>query len=114
MAYDEAAAERLRTALKRTRNIAEQKMFGGICFLWRGNMLCGVGWLGVMFRVGKERHLGALRRKGASELKIKGRSFEGFVWVDPASCDGRALGRWIALAESYVGKLPAKRTRGRA
>jgi hypothetical protein len=32
----------------------------------------------------------------------------GFFWVDPAACDARGLGRWLALAEDYVGKMPAK------
>jgi hypothetical protein len=32
----------------------------------------------------------------------------GFVWADPEQCRGRALKAWIALAERYVGALPAK------
>ena len=109
----EALAVRLRRKLAARRQVAEKRMFGGICFLLRGNMLCGAGGPGYMFPVGRERHRDALRRRGASEMKIKGRSFEGFVWVDPASCDSRTLGRWIASAESYVGKLPANKTSGK-
>jgi hypothetical protein len=41
-------------------------------------------------------------------MDITGRAMKGFVWVDPARCDSRALKRWIALAEAYVGELPAK------
>ncbi len=104
----EALAARLRKAFAARRQVTEKRMFGGVCFLLRGNMLCGSGGPGYMFRVGKERHASALRRKGASEMKIKGRSFEGFVWVDPAACTGRAMRGWIAAAENYVGKLPAK------
>ena len=83
-------------------------MFGGVCFLLRGNMLCGTGKTDFMFRVGKEQDAEALSRKGARPMDFTGRAMKGFVWVASASCDGRALKRWIDLAEKYVGKLPAK------
>ncbi len=83
-------------------------MFGGACFLLRGNMLCGTGKEMFMFRVGKAQDAAALARPGAKPMDITGRVMQGFIWVDPASCDARALKRWIAMAQVYVGKLPAK------
>ena len=109
MAYDEAAAERLRAALKRTRDINEQKMFGGICFMWRGNMLCGTGRRGVMFRVGKEQEAAALKLPGASRMVMAGRQMPGFVWVKPDRCKGAALRKGLALAKKYIGPMPAKK-----
>jgi hypothetical protein len=107
--YDaEVLAAALRRAFAARRQITEKRMFGGLCFLLRGNMLCGTGGPGYMFRVGKAQHDKALKKKGASEMKINGRSFDGFIWVDPAACAGPALKSWIALAEDYVGKLPPK------
>jgi hypothetical protein len=44
-------------------------------------------------------------------MDITGRVMQGFVWVDPSRCDARALKRWIAMAEAYVGMLPEKRTK---
>ena len=108
-----ALAARLRRALADRARIAEKGMFGGVCFLLRGNMLCGTGGPGFMFRVGKERDAEALARPGASPMKLDGRRYAGFVWVDPGACDSRALKRWIALAESYVSQLPAKKARSR-
>jgi len=63
---------------------------------------------GFMFRVGKEAHRAALARTGAKTMDINGRTFEGFIWVDPAKCDARALKRWVTLAEKYVSALPPK------
>jgi hypothetical protein len=74
----------------------------------RGNMLCGMGQEKFMFRVGRARDAAALARPGAKPMDITGRVMQGFVWVDPKSCDARALKRWLAMAEAYVGKLPAK------
>jgi hypothetical protein len=101
-------AQRLRAALGAGRRLEEKRMFGGICFLLRGNMLCGTGRPGYMFRVGKDAHAAALARAGAKSMEINGRAFEGFIWVDPAQCDARALKGWLAAAERYVGKLAAK------
>lgn len=108
---NEALAARLRAALAGRKSITEKRMFGGVCFLLRGNMLCGIGKADFMFRVGKAQDAEALSRKGARPMDITGKVMKGFVWVDPASCDARCLARWIRLAETYVGALPAKRKR---
>ena len=106
---NEALAIRVRAALKSRRGITEKKMFGGLCFLLRGNMLCGTGKDAFMFRVGKEQDAAALKRPGARPMDITGRVMKGFVWVDPATCDARRLKAWVAMAERYVGALPAKK-----
>lgn len=105
---NDALALRLRAALAGRKNVGEKRMFGGVCFLLRGNMLCGTGKADFMFRVGKDQDAEALSRKGARPMDVTGRAMKGFVWVDPASCDARGLKRWIDLAAAYVGELPAK------
>ena len=107
----EKLAVRLRAALVRQKGVTEKRMFGGVCFLVRGNMLCGTGSGDFLFRVGKEAHSAALARAGARPMKIGGRTMQGFIWVDPAACNSRSMKAWIGLAASYVGKLPPKRPR---
>lgn len=113
MAYDEKLAVRMRRALSRLHRITEKKMFGGICFLLRDHMLCGLGKPGFMFRVGKEREAEALARPGASPMKFNGRRFGGFVWVDPGRCTDRDLRGLIVLARNYLAELPPKKRRKR-
>jgi TfoX/Sxy family transcriptional regulator of competence genes len=108
MPHDPALAERMRTALKSRRDIAEKKMFGGYCWMLNGNMLCGVEVGRYMFRVGKELEVQALKRPGATPMDITGKPMRGFVWVDARYADGTELQDWIALAARYVGSLPAK------
>ncbi|MGQ0546789.1 MAG: TfoX/Sxy family protein [Betaproteobacteria bacterium] len=103
-------AQRVRAALKGRRGVSEKRMFGGVCFLLRGNMLCGTAKSRFMFRVGKAQDAEALSGPGARPMDFTGRKLAGFVWVDPG-CDARSLKRWVALAEKYVGALPAKRRR---
>ena len=114
MAYDEALALRVRRALADRRNIGETKMFGGICFMLNGNMLCGVDRARLMFRIGKDQAAEALSRAGARPMDITGKPMAGFVFVDPAQCDPRQLKSWIALAMNYVGALPAKKKKKKA
>ncbi len=106
---NEALAARLRKALAGRRGITEKKMFGGVCFLLKGNMLCGMGEDKFMFRVGRDQDAAALERPGAKPMDFTGRAMRGFVWVDPAKCDARRLKRWISMAEKYVAALPPKR-----
>ena len=42
MAFDENLAERVKALLKGKRSVNEKKMFGGLCFLFNGNMACSV------------------------------------------------------------------------
>ena len=52
MAFSEEHAQILRGALSDLSGVTEKKMFGGLCFMLNGNMLCGVHKDGGMARVG--------------------------------------------------------------
>ena len=75
--------ERLRAALA-GREFAEQKMFGGTCFLICGNMLAGASKRGLLLRVGKAAHAAAVSRPHARPMEMRGRALEGYVYVAPA------------------------------
>ena len=107
MAEDLLAA-RIRAALS-DRDVTEQKMFGGICFMSRGNMVVCASQRGLLVRVGKDAHASALARPQARIMEMRGRVMEGYVFV---SAEGFAeddeLRSWLALAERYVATLPQK------
>jgi len=108
MAHDPDAADRLRIALARRLEFSERRMFGGICFLLRGNMLCGTWATFYMFRVGKDLEAEALARPDARILILGDRRMGGLIELD---IDGRSvddLADWIDLADRFVGALPAK------
>jgi TfoX/Sxy family transcriptional regulator of competence genes len=108
MPYDIALAEAMRQALQRRRSVVEKKMFGGYCWMLKGNMLCGVEVGRYMFRVGKALEAEALSRPGARPMDITGKPMAGFVWVDASQANATGLDTWIELAAKYVGSLPAK------
>jgi hypothetical protein len=88
--------------------LGEKRMFGGICFLLNGNMLCGAGKNGYMIRTDPARAADAAALPGGKPVVMQGRTMKGFYWIDPEACDARGLSRWLALAEVYVGAMPAK------
>ena len=109
MAYDEGSAQIMEEALADQDGITTKKMFGGLCFMLNGNMLCGVHKDGGMFRIGKENEAAALAVDGASPLGFTGRKMGGMVEVtDAAIADDVALGELMRLALDFVGGLPAK------
>ncbi|MEH6526586.1 MAG: TfoX/Sxy family protein [Sneathiella sp.] len=100
--------ELLREALLSHSGVTEKKMFGGICFLLNGNMLCGTGIDRVMFRVGKELEAEAVARAGAQAMEMGGRKMGGLVWVELDAALETGLDNWISLANKFVGSLPPK------
>ncbi len=106
-----AIAPRLRAILGKRATLTEKPMFGGVCFLLRGNMLCGAGKPGFMFRVDPANDDQAAGMAGAEPMIQGGRRMRGFFWVDAQACDEAALRQWLSLAESYVTEMPAKAKR---
>src|SRR6058998_579538 len=51
MAYDEPLANRIRQAFGTRNGITERKMFGGLAFLYRGRMCCGIVGRDLMVRI---------------------------------------------------------------
>jgi hypothetical protein len=82
MAYDEGLAQMLRDDLA-GESFIEKKMFGGVAFMFRGHMLCGVHKGGGMFRVGKDNAAEALKVPGARPMTFTGRPMGGMIECDP-------------------------------
>lgn len=109
MAYDEKLAERIRLSLAGWRGVSERKMFGGVAFLVRGHMLCGVVGPELMVRVGPEAYAAALARPHVREMDFTGRPLTGMVYVGAAGIrTTRQLDSWIARGLDFVQSLPAK------
>ena len=79
MAYDEVVAERVRSALGKIPGIVEKRMFGGIAFMVRGNMCCGVIGDRLMLRVGPKGYDAALARPNAKPMDSTGTPMKGLV-----------------------------------
>jgi len=109
MAFDEAVAGRIRKALAGSQDVVEKKMFGGIAFMVRGNMCCGVIGDRLMLRVGPGRYEAALSRPHAKPMDFTGRPMKGMVYIEPAGfASAGDLKSWIARAMEFTLSLPTK------
>ncbi len=109
MAYNEEYAGILRDELATLEGITEKRMFGGLCFMLNGNMLCGVDKNGGMARVGKENEAKALELAGIEPLSFTGRKMGGMVDINPEAMeDDATLKAVLALAREFVAAMPAK------
>ena len=109
MAFDEGVAQRIREQLGDRPDIVEKRMFGGLAFIHRGHMCCGVQDKMLMARVGPDAYADALSRPCTREMDFTGKALKGFVYVDPSGFDeDDQLREWIDLCLSFTGSLPAK------
>lgn len=109
MPFDEGVAERLRELFENRDDFIEKKMFGGLAFMHRGNMCCGVVNDVLMARVGGDNYEAALARPHAREMDFTGKAMSGFVYVDPPGfAEDDDLRNWVSLCEKFTSSLPAK------
>lgn len=83
-------------------------MFGGLCYLLKGNMLLGVHKDTLILRLGVEESETALGQPGVRLFDITGKPMKGWVMVEKNGFEGGKLGEWIAKARNFVEMLPAK------
>ncbi|MFD1341294.1 TfoX/Sxy family protein [Litorisediminicola beolgyonensis] len=109
MAADPGVLELMRGDLAEVSGIVEKRMFGGLCFMKDGHMLCGAHRDGAMYRVGKPRAAEALALPGVREMGFTGRPMPAFVEVAPEDMDDEGTrAALLALALANVASLPPR------
>jgi hypothetical protein len=109
MAYDGALAARVRAVLGDRDDLVEKRMFGGVGYLVRGNMACGVHGDRVIARVGPEAYQEALDEPHTRPFDLTGRPMTGWVTVGPEGyATDAALAEWVMRGVAFALTLPAK------
>jgi TfoX/Sxy family transcriptional regulator of competence genes len=109
LAYNEQLAARVRELLARHDGLTEKRMFGGISFMLRGNMCCGVVRDDLIVRVGPEQHEATLMEPHARPMDFTGRPMKGAVYVGPGGyASDRDLAKWVQRGVDFAASLPAK------
>lgn len=108
MPISDQMADIMRADLGVEPGLSEKKMFGGLCFLLHGNMVCGVHKGGAMYRPGKPREAEALAA-GALPLSFTGRKMGGMVELDETTFEDDALrAKLTELSLVNAASLPPK------
>lgn len=109
MARDAELEAAVRADLGTLSPLVETAMFGGLAWLWRGNLLCAAGRDGLLLRVGQEAVAQAAKADGVAAMVMGTRPMRGWVRLDRAgSADAARRGALLALAQRFVATLPAK------
>ena len=109
MSYSRQLADRVRQTLGKQRGLTEKRMFGGVGFMLRGNMLVGIWEQSLIARLGPDEAAKALREPNVREFDVTGRPMRGWVMIDPDGLERDAeLAAWLARAQEFVETLPAK------
>lgn len=108
MAYDKALAQRIFENLE-GKGYIWKKMFGGICFLFKGNMGFGILGNSLIVRVGPENYNEMLSLPNTALFDITGRVMKGWILVQPEGIESdKALKVWLKRGEKYACTLLAK------
>jgi len=112
MAYALDLAKRMRDYLAGSGGLPgleEKKMFGGVAFLIRGNMACGVHSDFMIVRVGPENYQAALQQPFTRPFDMTGRPMAGWVEVGQQGCEKDGdLQAWIKKGVDFARSLPPK------
>lgn len=107
MAYDKKLAKKI-DSIRKTKNVVtSKKMFGGLCYLLNGNMLCGISYDKLMARVGPDQYEVALKQIYCVEMDFTGKPLRGMVYVLPEGIKTKnSLKKWIDMCIEFVSELP--------
>jgi TfoX/Sxy family transcriptional regulator of competence genes len=114
MAYNEKLEERISKLLKSKNGIVKKKMFGGVAFMLKDKMFCGIVKNDLMLRVMLDKFESLLKKPNAREMDFAGRPMKGFLYISPEGFKtDKQLLRWIEYGIEYVLKTPPKKKKGK-
>lgn len=109
MPYDEQLALRITYLLQDHSDLTEKKMFGGIGYLVRGHMACGVTGGDLIVRVGKDDYEDSFAKEFTKPFDITGRPMTGWVVVTQAGIrTDDELREWVGRGVRFALSLPPK------
>ncbi|UCG77719.1 MAG: TfoX/Sxy family protein [Nitrospirota bacterium] len=109
MSYNEKIDERVSRIVEEWNKTEKRNMFGGICYLLKGNMLGGVYKDFLFLRLGEKGAEEALRADHVKPFDVTGRPMKGWVMVEPEGfAEDEVLNEWLLEAKGFVETLPSQ------
>lgn len=108
MPYNHALEKRIDDLLPET-GPDKKKMFGGVCYLFNGNMAFGIWRDYLIVRMGRDLAAEKLKQKHVRPFDLTGKPMRGWVMVGKGSWHQRdELTGWLDAGRLFALSLPAK------
>ena len=104
MAFNEQLSDRIREALlPYSKHIEEKRMFGGIAFMYKNKMSCGVVKNELMIRILEEPYQKEIEGPFTREMDFTKRPMKGFMYVHPDGFKTKAqLDKWLTYGIEHA------------
>ncbi|GAB4187183.1 MAG: TfoX/Sxy family protein [Calditrichia bacterium] len=110
MPYNETVNSKILKLFSEWSNTESKKMFGGVCHLMNGHMVCGVYKDYYIFRLGKDEADRAFELPFVKPFDITGKAMSGWIMVHHEDLqDDDQLQYWLNKARQFVQTLPPKK-----
>ena len=115
MAYNTKLEEMIDLVAKRWQHVEKKKMFGGVCYLLKGNMAFGIYKDFLIVRMDREQGAQSLKDRNVRPFDITGKPMSGWIMVAETGWNGQAaLARWIDAGKRFALSLPEKKGKPKA
>ena len=115
MAYNSRLEERIDRTVARWQGVHKKKMFGGVCYLLKGNMAFGIWKDFLIVRMDMDLAEKSLQGRNVKPFDITGRPMAGWIMVQEAGWKSAAgLAKWIDVGKRFALSLPEKKGKARA
>jgi hypothetical protein len=109
MAYDESLAKRLDELTKGKKGFSKKEMFGGVGYLFNGNMCVGIHKDELIIRYDPKMTDDVNKNKNVRMFDITARPMKGWSLVNQKGTKDKELDKWFDLSFRFVTTLPAKK-----
>lgn len=115
MAYNTDLEEMIDASVARWKDVGKKKLFGGVCYLLKGNMAFGILKDFLIVRMDKEQAAECLLQKNVKPFDITGKPMAGWVLVSEAGWkDKPGLAKWLKRGKDFALALPEKKGKAKA
>ena len=115
MAFDETLAKQVRKHFDGRRDFVEKHMFGGVCFMIRGRMCCGIIDSSLMVRLDPDVADRVADQPYVRPMDFTGKPMRGYLFVDPEGiATPKALKSWVDRCVTHIETMPVKKAKSPA
>jgi hypothetical protein len=113
--YSAKLEAKIDAAAKKWLNMEKKKMFGGVCYLLRGNMAFGIWKNSLIVRMDKDQGVQSLKDRNVKRFDVTGRPMAGWIMVQEAGWKSAAgLAKWLGIGKRFALSLPEKKGKVKA